>query len=236
MPFVVGQQRSQLPGNHLAYVIPRDFYAALFSRQKFRASKIKTALNNLLNCGLCPSEYQFKMATLSSRGFPRVVTPWKQFPILSRRARYEHRFPFPFCQCLSTGRMTPKIASMWNSVIPKFLRNGDRKASKHGTDIGIIERNPAVFYILMFILIGSQAIHLLQLRTSHENFLRSTNSKIRQLSEVIDKLKNGEEVDVKKALGTGNKASEDEWEEGSYFTRALTELDNRNNDNGYTDI
>ncbi|KAM5482198.1 hypothetical protein MaudMau93_006821 [Microsporum audouinii] len=153
------------------------------------------------------------MATLSSRGFPRVVTPWKQFPILSRRARYEHRFPFPFCQCLSTGRMTPKIASMWNSVIPKFLRNGDRKASKHGTDIGIIERNPAVFYILMFILIGSQAIHLLQLRTSHENFLRSTNSKIRQLSEVIDKLKNGEEVDVKKALGTGNKASEDEWEE-----------------------
>ncbi|KAK2872034.1 hypothetical protein FQN49_002610 [Arthroderma sp. PD_2] len=79
--------------------------------------------------------------------------------------------------------------------------------------MGITERNPAVFYIVMFILIGSQAIHLLQLRTSHENFLRSTDSKIRQLREVIDKLNNGEEVDVKRALGTGNKASEDEWEE-----------------------
>lgn len=85
-----------------------------------------------------------------------------------------------------------------------------------------MERHPSVFYILMFILIGSQAIHLLQLRTSHENFLRSTNSKIRQLSEVIDKLKNGEDVDVRKTLGTGNKASEDEWEEGSYSTVVLS--------------
>ncbi|KAK2732002.1 hypothetical protein FQN57_003041 [Myotisia sp. PD_48] len=43
--------------------------------------------------------------------------------------------------------------------------------------------------------------------------MRTTDAKIRQLREVIQKLKNGEELDVRKALGTGNRASEDEWEE-----------------------
>ncbi|DAA74823.1 TPA_exp: hypothetical protein A8136_2241 [Trichophyton benhamiae CBS 112371] len=155
------------------------------------------------------------MATILSKPQLRAVTLSKRLPILPRTCSCQSRFTLQQYQCISTGRMTPKIAdaSMWNSVIPKFLRSGSQKGPKQGADAGIMERHPSVFYILMFILIGSQAIHLLQLRTSHENFLRSTNSKIRQLSEVIDRLKNGEDVDVRKTLGTGNKASEDEWEE-----------------------
>lgn len=161
-----------------------------------------------------------RMATILSKPQLRAVTLSKRLPILPRTCSCQSRFTLQQYQCISTGRMTPKIAdaSMWNSVIPKFLRSGSQKGPKQGADAGIMERHPSVFYILMFILIGSQAIHLLQLRTSHENFLRSTNSKIRQLSEVIDRLKNGEDVDVRKTLGTGNKASEDEWEEGSYTT------------------
>jgi hypothetical protein len=55
---------------------------------------------------------------------------------------------------------------------------------------------------------------MLILRKDVENFGRQADAKIRLLNEVIQRVKNGEEVDVEKLLGTGNESKEREWEEG----------------------
>lgn len=45
------------------------------------------------------------------------------------------------------------------------------------------------------------------------NFTRQTDAKLETLREVVQRIKNGEEVDVKKALGTGDPEQEKEWEQ-----------------------
>ena len=54
---------------------------------------------------------------------------------------------------------------------------------------------------------------MIALRNEMLNFSRKTDAKLALLREVIQKVKNGEEVDVKRALGTGDPQSEAEWEE-----------------------
>ncbi|KAJ5238725.1 hypothetical protein N7468_003344 [Penicillium chermesinum] len=110
----------------------------------------------------------------------------------------------------ATSDALPKIAdrSVWTSMIPKFIRNRKARDPKKSK-----EWNPATFYIVMFTLIGSQAIRMLSLKNSYATYSRTTDAKIRLLREVIERVKNGEEVDVERILGTGNKAEEREWEE-----------------------
>ena len=69
-------------------------------------------------------------------------------------------------------------------------------------------------YIFMFLLIGSQAIQLIALRTEMTTLSRKADARIALLREVIGRVKNGEEVDVEALLGTGDPAREKEWEEG----------------------
>ncbi|SMQ49598.1 unnamed protein product [Zymoseptoria tritici ST99CH_3D7] len=45
------------------------------------------------------------------------------------------------------------------------------------------------------------------------NFTRQTDAKLELLREVVQKVKNGEDVDVKQALGTGDPEHEKEWEQ-----------------------
>lgn len=45
------------------------------------------------------------------------------------------------------------------------------------------------------------------------NFSRKTEAKLGLLREVVQRVKNGEEVDVKGLLGTGDPKSESEWDE-----------------------
>ena len=90
-----------------------------------------------------------------------------------------------------------------------------RSVAKDGRKI----KNPANYFIWIYILIGSQAIRILNVRTEAGQHHRLADIKLRQLREVIEKLENGEDVDVEKALGTGDEASEREWEE------ALRELE-----------
>lgn len=45
------------------------------------------------------------------------------------------------------------------------------------------------------------------------NFSRKTDAKLSLLREVIQKVKDGKEVDVARELGTGNPQQEEEWEE-----------------------
>lgn len=112
----------------------------------------------------------------------------------------------------ATSDRFPKIAdtSVWTAMIPTFMRKrrpreaGERK-----------EWNPATFYIVIFTLIGSQAIRMLTLKNDYAAYRRTTDAKIELLKEVIERVKNGENVDVEKILGTGDEAKEKEWEEGA---------------------
>ncbi|OJD25883.1 hypothetical protein ACJ73_02745 [Blastomyces percursus] len=134
---------------------------------------------------------------------PRLSQP-KLLPIESLSQR----------RCLAAGRAVPKILepSMWTSMIPKFLRSGNRRGPE-ATPRKSRAPNPATFYAIIFTLIGSQAIRMIMLRNEYANDTRSADAKIRLLKEVIERIQKGEDVDVKRLLGTGDEAKEREWEE-----------------------
>lgn len=94
-------------------------------------------------------------------------------------------------------------------MVPRFIRT--RKSRKAGESK---EWNPATFYIVMFTLIGSQAIRLLTLKNGYAAYRRSADAKIELLKEVIERVQKGENVDVEKLLGTGDEGKELEWEDG----------------------
>ncbi|KAL4926027.1 DUF5321 domain-containing protein [Aspergillus undulatus] len=106
----------------------------------------------------------------------------------------------------------PKIArpSFWSSLIPKYFRN---RPSSSPSAPKSREWNPASFYIIIFILIGSQAIRMIALKNEYRGYVRSTDAKIRLLREVIEKVQRGEDVDVGRLLGTGDVGVEREWDE-----------------------
>lgn len=74
--------------------------------------------------------------------------------------------------------------------------------------------NPATFFIVISLLIGSNAIQMISLRNDRLAFTRKTDAKIVLLRETVQRVKNGEDVDVEKILGTGDPEKEKEWEEG----------------------
>lgn len=109
-------------------------------------------------------------------------------------------------------------AGFWKSLVPKPLRKEERLA-----DDPMIQRvkpkrlrewNPATFYIVIFLLIGSMAINMISLRQSFDAFMRQTDVRVGLLKEVVERLQRGEEVDVEKALGTGNAEKEADWADG----------------------
>ena len=115
----------------------------------------------------------------------------------------------------ATADRMPRIAqsSFWNLVIPKFVRNRLSRDPQVRAAARSQGWNPATFYIMIFILIGSQAIRMLTLKNDFGNYTRSTDARIALLKDVIEKVQRGEEVDVEKILGTGDEAREREWDE-----------------------
>ena len=99
-------------------------------------------------------------------------------------------------------------------MVPKFLR-------KTNQPIPVLKKerpkgwNPATFYIIMFMLIGSNAIQMIALRNDFTNFSRKADSKIALLKETIERVQKGEDVDIEAALGTGDPVMEKEWEDGT---------------------
>jgi len=57
------------------------------------------------------------------------------------------------------------------------------------------------------------AIQMISLRKDFATFMRQSGVRIELLREVVEKLQRGEEVDVEKALGTGDAKRELEWEQ-----------------------
>ncbi|ETR99198.1 hypothetical protein M419DRAFT_50564, partial [Trichoderma reesei RUT C-30] len=73
--------------------------------------------------------------------------------------------------------------------------------------------NPATYFIVMFLFIGSMSIQMIALRNQTERYMRQSSLRLAQLREVVQRIQNGEDVDVEKALGTGDPQKETEWEE-----------------------
>ncbi|KAL0930880.1 uncharacterized protein CTRU02_213615 [Colletotrichum truncatum] len=113
----------------------------------------------------------------------------------------------------------PTVAQLdfWKSLIPKPFRREEKlpddPSIKRVKSKRKKEWNPATFYIVIFLLIGSMSINMLSTKQSYEAFSRQADVRIGVLREVVEKLQRGEAVDVEKALGTGDPQKELEWEE-----------------------
>lgn len=104
--------------------------------------------------------------------------------------------------------------SFWKQLIPKPLRSENRLTDPSAPKkVKSKEWNPATFFIIIFLLIGSMAIQMISLRKNFEAFMRRSDVRIGLLREVIEKIQNGENVDVEKVLGAGDPEREAEWEE-----------------------
>ncbi|WYZ40193.1 hypothetical protein EsH8_IV_000534 [Colletotrichum jinshuiense] len=105
----------------------------------------------------------------------------------------------------------------WKSLIPKPFRSEEKLVDdpmiKRVKSKKKKEWNPATFYIVIFLLIGSMSINMLSTKQSFEAFSRQADVRIGVLREVVEKLQKGETVDVEKALGAGDPQKELEWDE-----------------------
>lgn len=153
------------------------------------------------------------MSSFATTAAKRLYSPsWRTIRIPTVGLTMNNSFQ---ARLLSTAEAMPKIAqaSTWQSIIPRFFRGGGSNTSPKTRSK---EWNPATFYVVIWTLIGSQAIQMLVLRKDFENYTRKADAKIRLLREVIQKVNNGETVDVERLLGTGDEVKEREWEEGRY--------------------
>jgi hypothetical protein len=78
-------------------------------------------------------------------------------------------------------------------------------------------QNPGTHLTLLGLLCGSLAIKVITLKSEIEDTRRMVESKIRLLDNVIRRLRSGESVDVREALGTGDPEKETEWAKGEYL-------------------
>lgn len=113
----------------------------------------------------------------------------------------------------STAPATIVDGSFWKSLIPKPLRKENRELRAKKAK----QWNPATFFIVMFLLIGSMSIQMIALRNSFDRYMRQSENTIAVLREVVERIQNGEDVDVEKALGTGDAKKEADWEESEQF-------------------
>ncbi|KAI0481239.1 hypothetical protein GGR56DRAFT_311178 [Xylariaceae sp. FL0804] len=148
--------------------------------------------------------------------------PWSKIPRTPLRAtavKAPQRGPARFHQALRHSSSVPRIgqASFWKSLIPKPLRRDAAQPGIRGTPSKPKEKkkgwNPATIFIVLFLFIGSNSIQMIILRKDFDEFSRRARLRIGLLREVVERLQKGEEVDVEKALGTGDAEKEQEWEE-----------------------
>ncbi|KAI1433108.1 hypothetical protein GGR50DRAFT_696405 [Xylaria sp. CBS 124048] len=107
--------------------------------------------------------------------------------------------------------------SFWKALIPKAFRPKHRSTTDFGATAKMKKKsqewNPATFYIVIFMLIGSMAINMIALKKDFATFMRRAEVRIELLREVVEKIQRGEDVDVEKTLGTGDQEKELQWEE-----------------------
>ena len=99
-------------------------------------------------------------------------------------------------------------------MVPKPFRKKEREARMKERPPK--EWNPATFFIMIFLLIGSNGIHFINLKQRYSVDSRQADNKIALLQEVLKKVQAGEDVDVEKMLGTGDPLAEQEWQDGEF--------------------
>jgi hypothetical protein len=131
--------------------------------------------------------------------------------------RYGHRAVQGVRRASSITESLPRVVqpSLWQSLVPKPFRSSEsspraKKASRSD------EWNPATFYIMIFLLIGSNAINMIALKNDFVKFSRHADHQIAKLREAIELVRQGREVDVEAMLGTGDPEREKDWEESVY--------------------
>lgn len=107
------------------------------------------------------------------------------------------------------GPQTVFSADFWRNLIPKPLRSTKFRQTKPKAK----DWNPATFYIVIFLFIGSMSIQMIAMRRNFDNFIRHSDVRIGLLREVVEKLQKGENVDVERALGAGDQQKEQDWDE-----------------------
>lgn len=115
----------------------------------------------------------------------------------------------------STAYPTVTDSGFWKSLIPKPLRKENRRRAKKSK-----AWNPATYFIVMFLFVGSMAIQMIALRNETRRYMRQAGIRLELLREVVERIQNGEDVDVEKMLGTGEPQKEADWEEGRSWRKA----------------
>ena len=129
----------------------------------------------------------------------------------SRRTN-TRRLRFPLPRILQADMLKSYFPSfLWRPPPPPPKQKEDEKKKKTKKK----EWNPYTFFIITFLVIGSQAINLIALKHEHKDFMRKTDSRIDLLREVIERIQKGEEedVNVEKLLGVGVESEEKSWED-----------------------
>ncbi|KAL9944615.1 hypothetical protein D7B24_007325 [Verticillium nonalfalfae] len=126
------------------------------------------------------------------------------------------RSNLPACRPSSS---LPSVAStdFWKSLVPKPFRREEKLQDdpmiKRVKPKRSKEWNPATFYLVIFLLIGSMSINMIALRQRFDTFMRQSDVRIGLLREVVERIQRGEKVDVERALGTGDAAREQGWDD-----------------------
>ncbi|KAJ6782253.1 hypothetical protein PWT90_04162 [Aphanocladium album] len=99
----------------------------------------------------------------------------------------------------------------WKSLVPKPLRRENRPRRRGGKKAK--EWNPVTYFIVMFLFVGSMSIQMIALRNQTSRYMRQASVRLQLLREVVERIQNGEDVDVETELGTGDEKKEADWEE-----------------------
>ena len=90
-------------------------------------------------------------------------------------------------------------------MVPKPFR--ERASSDAPKQVG----NPAIPYMVLALLVGSQAIQMMWLKQERAVETRRAEARIGVLREVVRRVQSGEDVDVEGLLGAGREETEREW-------------------------
>ncbi|TQV91417.1 hypothetical protein V2A60_008936 [Cordyceps javanica] len=103
-------------------------------------------------------------------------------------------------------------SGFWKSLVPKPLRRENRGPAR-GRGSKSRAWNPATYFIVMFLFVGSMSIQMIALRNQTSRYMRQASVRLQLLREVVERIQAGEDVDVEKMLGTGEPQKEADWEE-----------------------
>ncbi|KAK9473378.1 uncharacterized protein V1510DRAFT_392666 [Dipodascopsis tothii] len=105
---------------------------------------------------------------------------------------------------ISLSQQSPRWAS---------TGSGSTDGSKSAKDEKLfsLRWDPVWTYLVLLLFIGSQTINVMSEKNKYKETKRRLNARIEMLNETVKRIQDGEDVDIKKELGTGLSADEKAW-------------------------